>query len=142
MDNKTGEKVKKESKISYIEWGLVIGALLTIDIGQIGLEWALGWLAGAGVFMNSIIDIFVGMSLSLYLQLRGQSMVNPKRLFSMIGVFGFEFISPFEEIPMWFLEGIFLMIIANSDKILAQVPGGQVVNSAIDKAEGMSKVVK
>jgi hypothetical protein len=31
--------MKKKSKISNVEWGLFIGALIVIDIAQIILEW-------------------------------------------------------------------------------------------------------
>ena len=70
------------SKISNIEWGLLIGALFTIDLIQIGLDFL-----AVGAIINRFLDIFVGLSLALYLQMRGQSLANPKRLFVLIGTF-------------------------------------------------------
>ena len=122
------EENKGGSKISNVEWGLVIGALFTIDLLQIILEWLV-----IGLAINWIIDIFVGMSFALYLQLRGQSLANPKRLFSLIGTFVGELIPAVDELPLWGLDGIFNMIISKSDKILEQVPGGKVVNSVAEK---------
>ena len=114
-----------ESKISNVEWGLVIGALLTIDLVQLLLEWLV-----IGLVLNPFIDIFVGMSFALYLQLRGQSLANPKRLLGLIGSFVGELIPVVDELPLWGLDGIFNMLISKSDKILAQVPGGKAVASA------------
>jgi len=111
-----------ESKISNIEWGLVIGALFTIDAFQILIEWLFIWVAGASVIINVIIDVVVGFSLGLYLQLRGQSMANPKRLFALLATFGFEMVPLVSELPLWGLDGIFNMAISKSDKIVAMVP--------------------
>ena len=121
---------KEEPKISNVEWGLVIGALFTIDLIQIILEWIL-----IGLAINWIIDIFVGMSFALYLQLRGQSLANPKRLLGLIGTFVGELIPAVDELPLWCLDGIFNMVISKSDKILGQVPGGKIVESAIEKVK-------
>ena len=106
------------SKISNIEWGLVIGALLTVDLGQIVLEWLV-----IGLILNPFIDIFVGMSLALYLQLRGQSLASPKRLFGLIGTFVGELIPVVDELPLWCLDGIFNMVISKSDTIMSKIPG-------------------
>ena len=122
---KTDEK-KSESKISNVEWGLVIGALFTIDATQILLEWLV-----IGVFINPFIDIFVGMSFAFYLQLRGQSLASPKRLFALIGTFVGEMIPVVDELPLWGLDGIFNMVISKSDKILGQIPGGAGISKAI-----------
>jgi len=117
---------KEESKISNTEWGLVIGALLMIDLIQMVLEWLI-----IGLFINWIIDMFVGMSFALYLQLRGQSLANPKRLFGLIGTFFAELIPVVDELPLWCLDGIFNMVISKSDKILGQIPGGNLAANAV-----------
>ncbi len=117
---------KEESKISNTEWGLVIGALLMIDLTQMVLEWLL-----IGLVINPFIDIFVGMSLALYLQLRGQSLANPKRVGGLIGTFFLELIPVVEELPLWCLDGVFNMLLSKSNKILGQIPGGNLATNAI-----------
>ena len=112
-----------KSKISNVEWGLVIGALFAIDITQIIIEWLLGWI-GIGIFINWIIDLMTGMSLALYLQLRGQSMVNPKRLAGIVGTFVAELIPIVDQLPLWGMDGIFNMVISKSDTIVSKIPGG------------------
>ncbi len=113
---------ENESKISNIEWGLVIGTLFTIDAIQIVIEWLLIWIAGASVIINICIDLAVGFGFGLYLQLRGESLANPKRLFGLLATFGFEMIPLVSELPLWGLDGIYNMMISKSDKIIAVVP--------------------
>ena len=110
---------KKESKISNVEWGLVIGVLFLIDLIQIGLDL----LAQVGVILNRFIDIFVGLSLGFYLQLRGQSLADPKRLIGLIGTFFAEEIPDLDALPFWGLDGIYNMSLSKSDKIIGQIPG-------------------
>ncbi len=119
-----------KSKISNVEWGLVIGALFAIDIVQIIIEWSLSWL-GVGVFINWIIDLMTGMGLALYLQLRGQSLASPKRLAGIIGTFVAELIPVVDELPLWGMDGIFNMVISKSDEIVSKIPGGSTIASGI-----------
>ena len=128
------EENKSGSKISNVEWGLVIGALFTIDLIQIPLEWLL-----IGLVINPFVDIFVGMSLALYLHLRGQSLTDPKRIFALIGTFVGEMIPAVDELPLWGLDGIFNMMLSKSDSILGQIPGGAVVSKAIGGKEDTSQ---
>ncbi len=107
-----------ESKISNIEWGLVIGVLFTIDIAQILIEWLMIWIAGASIVINLIIDVVVGFSFALYLRLRGESLANPKRLIGLLATFGLEMFPLVSELPLWGLDGIYNMMISNSDKII------------------------
>lgn len=129
---------KTESKISTIEWGLVIGALFMIDGVQIVIEWLMSWW-GLGVFINWGIDLMVGMSLAFYLQWRGQSMANPKRLLGLLGTFGLEMIPLIDQLPLWGLDGIFNMVISKSDEILAKIPGGGNIQAGLDVATGKKK---
>ena len=115
---------ENKSKISNVEWALVIGALFMIDAIQIVLEWLV-----IGIFINWIIDIFVGMSFALYLQLRGQSIVNPKRLLGLVGTFVAEMIPVLDQLPLWGFDGIFNMVLSKSDKIMSNIPGGKVLDS-------------
>lgn len=121
---------EKKSKISNVEWGLVIGALFAIDITQILIEWTLGWI-GVGVFINWIIDLMTGMSLALYLQLRGQSVVNPKRLAGIVGTFVAELIPVVDQLPLWGMDGIFNMVISKSDEIVSKIPGGSALTEGV-----------
>src|SRR5882724_9238574 len=59
------------SSISNIEWGLVIGAVVVIDLVEFGLDWI-----GIGLVANEFIDIWVGMALPFYFYMRG---VTPDR---------------------------------------------------------------
>jgi len=122
MDNK--------SKISNTEWGLVIGALLMVDLVQIVLEWLV-----IGLAINPFVDIFVGMSLGLYLHLRGQSLADPKRIIGLVATFLGEQVPGVDAIglPLWTLDGIYNFLLSKSDKILEQVPGGKVVTSLVEK---------
>ncbi len=124
---------KGESKISNIEWGLVIGVLFTFDLVQIVIEWLLGWLI-IGVVINFLLDIFIGMCFGMYLQLRGQSLANPKRLAGLLGTFFAEMIPLVQELPLWSLDGIFNMVLSKSEKIISAIPGGETINKAVDSA--------
>lgn len=105
-------------KISNIEWGLVIGALFTIDLIQIALDWIV-----IGFVLNPFIDIFVGMSVAFYLHIRGQKLTSPKRLAALLATFFGEMIPVVSELPLWGLDGIFNMAISKSDAVLSKVPG-------------------
>ena len=116
--------------ISNVEWGLVIGALFAIDAGQALLD-----LFAIGLMLNRFIDIGVGMGLAFYLQIRGQSMANGKRLGAMIGTFLIEQIPLLDALPLWGLDGIYNMVLAKAEeraeRALAQVPGGQAVTNKV-----------
>lgn len=88
-------------RISDTEWWLVIAALGATDLVQIGLDFV-----GIGLALNSFIDVFVGMSLGLYLQMNGQSLVTPKRALGFLGAFVAEFIPLVNGLPLWVLDGL------------------------------------
>ncbi len=113
----------ESSKISNTEWGLLIGALLTVDIFQIILNLA----GGIGTILNRFIDIFVGLSLGFYLHWRGVSMVDPKRIAGLLTTFGLEMIPVVDSLPLWCLDGIFNMVMSKSDKIISSIPGGETI---------------
>ena len=117
--------IMNESKISNTEWGLVIGALFMIDGVQVGLD-----LFVIGLIINRFVDIFVWLSFGLYLQLRGESLANPKRLIGLVVTFLGEEIPAADALPFWGLDGLYNMFLSKSDKILSQVPGGKAVASA------------
>lgn len=123
----------RKSKISNTEWGLVISALFLIDLIQIIIEWLMSWW-GVGIILNWIIDVIVGMSFAFYLQMRGQSLADPKRMFGLIGTFVAELIPVIDELPLWGMDGLFNMAISKSDTILKNIPGGKIVAGALEKA--------
>ncbi len=103
-----------ESKISNTEWGLVIGALLVVDIVNILIEWASSWW-GPGLVIIPLIDLFTGMSFALYLQLRGQSLANPKRLMGLLVTFVGEVVPVVDELPFWCLDGVYNFFLAKGE---------------------------
>ncbi len=107
---------ESQSKISNVEWGLVIGALFGIDLIQIIIEWILIWI-GIGIAINWFIDIMVGLSFALYLHTRGERMTDPKRAFGLIGTFLLELIPGIDELPLWGLDGIYAMSLAKRKSI-------------------------
>jgi hypothetical protein len=102
------EKIHK-SKISTFEWGLVIGVLILIDIIQIILD-----LVAVGVAINRIIDVIVGLTFSFYLQMRGEKMADPRRLFALIATFGLEFVPVVDALPLWSLDGVYNFMLARA----------------------------
>ena len=123
---------EKKSKISNTEWGIVIGALFVIDLTQILLEWLV-----IGLLINPFIDIVVGMSLAFYLQMRGQSLANPKRVIGLIATFFGEQIPGVDAIglPLWTLDGVYNFLLSKSEKIIEQIPGGKTVTSITEKSK-------
>lgn len=128
-------KENSGSKISNIEWGIVIGALFIVDLIQIILEWLLG-LIGISEIIIPLIDIFVGLSFGLYLHLRGQSVASPKRFISLISTLFLEMVPVVDELPLWGLDGIFNMMMSKSDVILSQIPGGGIVSRNLRSEQG------
>lgn len=102
------EKIHR-SKISKFEWGLVIGVLILIDLAQLILD-----LVAVGVAINRIIDVVVGMAFPFYLQIRGEKMSDPKRLFALIAAFGLEFVPVVDALPLWSLDGVYNYMLARA----------------------------
>lgn len=120
------EESKSGSKITRTEWGLVIGALLTIDAVQFGLDMAFG----IGFFVNPFIDILIALAWPFYLRLRGVNLNTLKIIVNIAALF-FE-ITPLGAMPLWFLDGIIMFLIVKIEEKLKKVP---VVGKLVDKAE-------
>lgn len=111
------EKIHK-SKISTFEWGLVIGALILIDIIQIILD-----LVAVGVAINRIIDIIVALSLVFYLLIRGE-LEDPETRMRAIAIIAITFIA--EEVPVldaapfWTGDGIYFWNLSRKRNIQAE----------------------
>ena len=70
------------SRIGKWEWRAMYMVAGTIDVAQ----WILDFFVGPGEVINEIADLIIGMSLAVYFQLRGVSMIKrPKRLIALIG---------------------------------------------------------
>src|SRR4051812_9051216 len=107
----------EESKISNTEWGLVIGALAVIDLIQLLLDVAFG----IGIIVNRFVDIAVGFFFGLYLQLRGQSLANPKRFMGLLASFVGEEVPVVDALPLWTLDGFFNMSLAKAEEAISVV---------------------
>src|ERR1043166_6890969 len=56
-----------ESKISFVEGFLLILCAIIIDVLDVALEF----LFGAGLIFDSLMDLFIGPMIQLYLNIRG-----------------------------------------------------------------------
>ena len=77
------------------------------------------------------------MSLAFYLQMRGQSLANPKRVIGLIATFFGEQIPGVDAIglPLWTLDGVYNFLLSKSEKIIEQIPGGKTVTSITEKSK-------
>lgn len=95
------------SKIGNLEWGLVIGALILVDIIQILLDFV-----AIGIAVNRGIDVIVGLALPFYLHIRGEKMGDPKRLFGFLATLGLEFVPLVDGLPLWSADGFYNLALA------------------------------
>ena len=110
------QQPQQGSKISNTEWGLVIGALVIVDIAQFVLDMFV-----VGLIANRLIDFGVGMTLPFYLKIRGVKL-DSKKIGGMIGSFLLEQIPGLDALPLWSLDGIMNMILDKADKKLPKLP--------------------
>lgn len=120
---------EEKSKISYTEWFLVISALFMVDLVQLVLDFFV-----IGVILNRFIDIFVGMAWALYLQLRGESLADIKRLIGLLTTFVAEEVPGLDALPFWGLDGLYTMSISKGKGNLKKIPGGKLVLSGMERA--------
>jgi hypothetical protein len=98
-------------KISNIEWGLVIGALFTVDILQVLLNFF-----AIVVVINRFITMFMWMAWLFYLKMRGQKLISPKKLGSMIATYIGEIIPLLDSLPLWGINGIVTMMLTKAEE--------------------------
>lgn len=98
----------KKSHIGKSEWWMVIGALGFIDL----IEFILG-LFVIGEVANTFIDFAVGPSLAFYLFIRGEDLSSTKRIVSLVGSFGLELLPFVNDLPLWTLDGLYLMSLSS-----------------------------
>ncbi|MSU55482.1 MAG: hypothetical protein EXS46_03020 [Candidatus Taylorbacteria bacterium] len=111
------KKKKGGSKISNTEWGLVIGAMLLIDLVEIGLVL----LFNIGAFTNPFIDIMINLIWPTYLHLRGVDLKSTKTLITLIlGAF-------LQEIPnidgLWAIEAFVIMATIKAEEEIKKTTG-------------------
>ncbi len=76
----------EEQEGNKVNWKMLYGVTAFIDSTQILLG-----LTGVGVIINGILDPLVGISLIIYLEYNGVSVItHPGRLISMLGIAGVE----------------------------------------------------
>jgi len=103
-------------KISKTEWGLIIGLAVVVDVVQIVLDL----IGQVGVVINRFIDVFYGLCWGFYLQMRGQSLANPKRLISMIATFVGEEIPDVDAFPFWTADAIYMYLLYKANEKLEE----------------------
>lgn len=133
-------------KMSNTEWGLLLGVAITVDISLMVLEWLLLWM-GVSLIIIPIIDIFFGLCLALYLQLRGQSFANWKRLLAFIASFIGEIIPILGEAPLWSLDVVYYYTLAKAEekaeKIVSKIPGGKLATKVVQfKTQNKTQIIE
>lgn len=96
------EKIRR-SEVSSIEYGLIIGVLLFVDIIQVGLDFF-----AIGVVINRFLDIVVGGALLLFLFLRGElknSQTRKRLLTAFFATVITEEIPILDIAPAWTFDG-------------------------------------
>ncbi len=104
------------SKISNLEWGLVIGATAVVDVVQFVLD-----IFVIGAIVNRFIDIVVGMTLPFYFYIRGVKL-DSKKVLGMAGAFGLEMVPGLDALPLWTLDVVYTMSMDKLDKKLPKLP--------------------
>ena len=119
------------AEISKTEWMLVISALALIDLLEIALD-----LLAVGLALDTIIDPGVGILFGLYLATR----VQTQGLVGwFIGTLAGEAIPGLNALPLWTLDGIMSYLKYKEARLAAQIPGGQVLQKAINKGKSTGK---
>ncbi|KKT45276.1 MAG: hypothetical protein UW34_C0001G0035 [Parcubacteria group bacterium GW2011_GWA2_44_15] len=110
-DNKVGG-----SNISNTEWGMVISLLFVIDGIQFALNWiGIPFIATLGTIANRFISFVTGLAWLTYLNLRGVSLMGLK-LTSSILTFLFEEIPSIDALPLWGINGLYVMGLVKAEK--------------------------
>jgi hypothetical protein len=104
------------SKISSREWVILFILIGGIDVIQLLLD-----LLVVGVAINRAIDVGVGMLFPLYLEIRGVSMVNTKRLVALAGTFTGEMIPAIDSLPLWTLDLVYVRSTVKIEEALAKI---------------------
>lgn len=100
------------SRISNTEWGLVIGAVLTVEAVQ-----ALLTILLIGPFLNPLITFFTVSSLALYYKIRGVKL-DTKKALTLAGVSLVELIPLVDVLPAMTLDVVMTMLWDKADQKL------------------------
>ena len=80
------------------------------------------FLASVGLFINPVISLMVGLSLPLYLYLRGVNL-NSRRVFSMILTFFLKEIPIIDSLPYWTGEITFIRLSVKAEEAIKKTTG-------------------
>lgn len=128
---------EKKSKISNMEWGLLFGAFLMLDIFQIFLEWAV-----IGLFLNPFIDVFMIPVLPLYLKMRGES-IDSKRIGGFVVTFLIKLIPGLDELPLWCLDVAYQFSLSRSKSVIDKIAGtASTRNNVVQMKERQPRVIE
>jgi len=130
---KKAEKKQKtpKSKISNVEWGMVIGALAIIDAFQAVFDLiGIPFVAHIGMIINPFIDMAVGFAWPTYLYLRGVNLKSVKTVGSIALTFFCEAIPDVDALPLWFLDGLFVLSTVKAEEIIEKETGIDVEKAA------------
>ncbi len=106
-----------ENKLSTVGWLLLASAAIMIDLGQAGLSTiTLGTL---GTIVNIIIDIFVGLSLFMFLLMKG--MLDLKVGISVLLGFAADFLT-IGIAPAWTIDIAYIWLVTDGAKKANIVP--------------------
>lgn len=124
MADKKKEEKEGGSKISNTEWWMVISLLGIIDIIQFVLNWiGIPFIATVGTIANRLIDVVVGLAWTTYLHLRGVDIKSTKMVGSIALTFFLEEIPDVDSLPLWFADGIFIMLTVKAEELLKKETG-------------------
>jgi hypothetical protein len=98
------------TKISNTEWGLLIGAALTVDFVQFLLD-----ILVIGLGLNPFIDVAMGMSVPFYFTMRGQKMTQG-RIGTLITTFFLELIPGMDDLPLWSADIVLMMLMSKAEE--------------------------
>ncbi len=119
---KKGSKKKKKSKVSGIEWYLVIGLLGLTDLVQIALNFAgIPYLVSVGIVANRFIDIVVFMAWMSFLYMK--DILTFDKVIAAVGAFLAEEIPDADSLPFWFLDGLYTMARTKAEELIEEETG-------------------
>ena len=87
-----------------------------LDLGQIALDFVPVY----GEVVNDYLDPAIGVSLFIYFQWRGVSIISqPKRMASLLGSLALDLIT-FGEAPAWFLDVLYIHRTVKQEELIIQ----------------------
>ena len=119
----------EKSNMGNLEWALIIGAFIIIDICQ----WILDLIPVVGEIINALLDVVIAFAFAFYLYMRGT--VSFSMIFTM--AVGFLIKEGTLSITPWTIEALIIFGL----KKLAETKAFQKIAGAAGKVSGGSKLV-